>query len=115
MAYARHQFELSKSQDDGLPLRAHLENYQRQTGKVHPMLVDPPKLPRGCLQLWADFLELHDSRGSTGWGAARITFADIDAWQRVRGVKLDQWETDLIRKTDDMWLRDFAPKPEAKH
>lgn len=116
MAYARHQFELSALQDDGQPLIAHLRASERQTGRVHPMIADAPSLPVGCAQLWQDFCELHGSRGSTGFGAARITFADLAAWQDVRGVKLGQWEVDCIRQTDDMWLAEFAPKPkEAAH
>lgn len=116
MAFVRHQFELTKPQEDGTPLRAHLESYERQTGVPHPMLNDVPELPRGCSQIWHDFLELHGSRGSTGFGAARITFADLKAWQDVRGVILSPWETDTIRKADDLWLSEFAPKPEeTKH
>lgn len=115
MAFARHQFELSAPQDDGLPLIDHLRSVERQTGRAHPMIADGPPIPPGCAQLWIDFLELHGSRGSAGFGMARITFADIRAWQDVRGVRFDQWEIDCIRKVDDMWLRDFAPKPETKH
>jgi hypothetical protein len=115
MAFARHQFELSQPQDDGLALIEHLRSVERQTGKVHPLVANGPTMPRGCSQLWVDFLELHGSRGSTGFGAARITFTDLKAWQDVRGVRLDAWEIDAIRKVDSLWLSDYAPKPkEAK-
>lgn len=116
MAFARHQFELSAPQDDGLSLIEHLRAVERQTGKVHSLIANGPALPRGCSQLWADFIELHGSRGSTGFGAARITFADLKAWQDVRGVRLDPWELDTIRAVDDLWLSEFAPKPkDTKH
>lgn len=113
MTFARHQFELSQPQDDGEPLHAHLEAYERATGKVHEMLIDAPVLPSGLDRLWGDFLELHDSRGSTGFGAMRITFADMNAWQRVRGARLKAWEIDAIRKADNAWLADYAPKPKS--
>lgn len=113
MTFARHQFELSQPQDDGSPLLAHLEAAERTTGKMHPMLADAPSLPGGCEMLWADFLELHTSRGSTGWGPARITFADMKAWQELRGAHLQPWEINCIRRADDIWLADFAPKPKA--
>lgn len=113
LAFARHQFELSQPQDDGTPLLAHLEVVERTTGKQHEMLANAPLLPASCAPLWSDFLELHGSRGSTGWGAARITFADMEAWQRIRGTQLTAWEIDCIRKADDLWLAEFAPKPKA--
>lgn len=111
MTFARHQFELSQPQDDGQPTIAHIEAWERSTGKTHELLANAPALPGGCEALWAKFLELHGSRGSTGWGAARITFADLDAWQRIRRTQLSAWEIDRIRAADDMWLADFAPKP----
>ena len=70
-------------------------------------------MPSGCAMLWADFLELHGSRGSTGFGAMRITFADLQAWQAIRGTQLNAWEIDCIRKADDIWLSEFAPKPKG--
>ena len=77
------------------------------------MLADAPPTPEGCEALWGHFLELHDSRGSTGWGPARITFADVDAWQRVRGAALTRFEVENIRRTDNLWLAEFAPKPKT--
>jgi hypothetical protein len=52
-------------------------------------------MPTGCGQVWNDFLELHGSRGSTGWGPARITFVDMTAWQQVRGIGCRAWEVEL--------------------
>jgi hypothetical protein len=83
------------------------------TGVAPAFIANAPPLPPGCIQLWRDFLELHASRGSTGWGAARISFADIHAWQAVRQTSLSQWEVDCILKADDIWLAEFAPKPKS--
>lgn len=113
MAFARRQFELSAPQGDGQPLIAHLQSVQKQTGRVHEMIAEAPPLPAGCSQLWDDFLELHNSRGAGLGGAMRITFADMDAWQRVRGAHLQPWEVDCLLKADSMWLSEFAPKPKA--
>ena len=111
MNFARHQFELSKLQEDGQTLLSHLKAAEQRTGKVPAMIANAPPMPRGCAQLWADFNELHGSRGSTGFGFARITFADLKAWQEVRGVRLTPWEIDQIRKADDLWLSEYAPRP----
>lgn len=113
MTFARHQFTLSQPQQDGTPLIAHLERVRESTGEEPAFLADAPAVPVGCASLWADFLELHSSRGSTGWGPQRITFVDLEAWQRVRGAQLNAWEIDCIIKADNMWLAEFAPKPKA--
>lgn len=113
MAFARRQFELSAIQDDGQPLIAHLKVVQKTTGKVHDLVAKAPPLPEGCETLWRNYLELHDSRGNTGWGPMRITFADLQAFQNVTGAMLQPWEIDMIRKADGLWLSEFAPKPKA--
>lgn len=93
-------------------MREHLANYQKQTGKVHPRMAQAVELPDGCEQLWSDFLDLHASRGSNGFGPSRITFVDIDAWERVNRLKLRPWQIDAIRKADIAFLASL-PKPKA--
>lgn len=91
-------------------MKEHLASYRERNGKDHPMLADAPEFPEGLELLWSDFLELHSSRGSTGTGPARITFADIEAWQRIRGVTLLPWEVDCIRKADDGFMHSLRGK-----
>lgn len=111
MAFARHQFELSQPQDDGTPLLAHLEAAWRATGKQPEMLANAPDLPAGYVGLWQDFLSLHACRGSTGWGAQRITFADMQAYQAIARCTLSPRAVELITRADNLWLAEFAPKP----
>jgi hypothetical protein len=111
VAFAAHEFELAvPQQPDGLPLKEHLMAVWAQTGREPAMLANAPAMPKGCARLWADFLELSHVRGSTQAGPMPITWADIDAWQRVRGVRLEAWEVDAIRKTDLAFLKTFAVK-----
>lgn len=115
MAYARHQFMLSQPQDDGKPLIDHLRAVQAKTGKVDELIAEAPDLPDGLAPLWRDFLELHDSRGSNGWGPSRITYADLRAYSDMTGTTLEAWEIEALRKADSVWLSEYAPKPkEAK-
>ena len=100
---------MSQPLDDGEPLSAHLQAAWRQTGVKPAALANAPELPAGCQTLWADFLDLHASRGSNGFGACRITWRDIADWQEVNGVKLEPWEIAAIRRADSMWLAEFAP------
>jgi hypothetical protein len=92
------------AEEEGGTVLEHLEAYERQTGKVHPMLLDAPRLPEGCEQLWPIFSELHSCRGNYGFGPCRITYADIDAFQRVSGVTLRPWELEAVRKADAAYL-----------
>jgi len=82
--------------------------YERMTGEAHDFMEDAPTLPRGLAPLWNDFIDLHSSRGVGMAGPARITFADIAAWQSVTGSPLEAWEVNAIRKADDAYLATVA-------
>lgn len=112
-AFAAHEFELSAPQDDGATLREHLMAYQRQTGRQHPSVTDAPALPVGCSALWRDFMALHSSR-PVGMAPGRITFGEIDAFQRVTGVCLAAWEVDAIRAADAAYIANYAERKAGK-
>lgn len=113
MGFAGHQFELAVPQADGLPLREHLEAYERQRGRPHPLLAEGPTLRSELGPLWEQFLELHSSRGFTGYGPAPITYQDIDCFLRVTGGELEAWEVDAIRRADHEYFKSL-PKPKGK-
>lgn len=87
-----------------MALREHLLTAQRRTGEVHPMLADGPRPPAGCGPLWRDFMELHNSRSWGEGGPKPISFVELDAWQRVRGVRLAAWEIAAVRAADAGFL-----------
>jgi hypothetical protein len=91
-----------------MTLREHLDSHQRQTGRVHPMLAEAPPLPDGCKALWRDFLELHTTRGAGMAGPLRISYSDIDAYQRVRSVRLSPWDVGAIVAADRAYLEVYA-------
>lgn len=95
-------------------MREHLEAYRRQTGKVHPQILDAPRLPDGCEYLWRDFLNLHRSRGHSGFGASGISHSDIDAFQRVEKVELPAWQIRAIFAADAAYLDVQAESTKAK-
>jgi hypothetical protein len=100
-------------QDDGATLREHLMSYARQTGKAHPKILAAATLPKGCEQLWADFVHLHQRRGSAGFGPSLITDVQIDAWQRVNRRRLSHWQIRAIFRADDAYIASVAPKAGA--
>lgn len=91
----------------------HLASAWERSGKEPRRLVEAQELPAGLELLWDDFLELHSARGSTGFGPARITFVDIDAWQRVNGVTLRPWQIEAIRRADNAYLASLPKSKEA--
>lgn len=90
----------------------HLAAASRATGKMHSRLQAIVELPDSLDVLWDDFMDLHTSRSSTMAGPARISFTDIDAWQRVNSVALRPWQIDAIRKADREYMKSL-PKPKG--
>lgn len=85
----------------------HLLAAERQTGQTPKMLLDRPRCPEGCEPLWQAFKELHATRGNNGFGPNRITFGEIDAYQRVTGTVMKPWEIEAIRRADRAYIADW--------
>lgn len=98
------------AEEEGGTVLEHLQAIERQTGVTPQVLLDAPALPEGCEELWRIFAELHACRGNTGFGPSRITYADIDAFERVSGVKLQAWEREAIRRADQAYLEQVAER-----
>lgn len=111
-AYAAHHFRLFRRDDNGSSHYDQLMSLQRQTGRVPAELRDAPELPAYAAHVWRDFLDLHASRGSTGFGPARITWQDIACWQSVTGARLLPWEVTALLKLDLAYF-DSLPKPKS--
>ena len=73
-------------------------------------LEDIPELPTSCMGIWGWFLELNESRTSTGFGFNPISYSDIDAFFRLRQITPEQWEIDLIKRLDREVLAVYAEK-----
>lgn len=115
-AFAQSEFELSAVvKEDGLTVRQHLQAAWERSGVMPAEL--SLALGDGLERLWSDFMALHGSRASTGFGPARIGYAEIDAYQRVIGARFEPWELDAIRAADNAYLVHYAEthKPETKH
>lgn len=62
--------------------------------------LDGPGIAPELRHLWDVFLELHNTRGAGAMSLNPITFAEIDAWQRVTGRYLSASEVHLLRVAD---------------
>lgn len=74
------------------------------------MLLDRPRCPAGCEALWRAFRDLSASRANSGFGPLRITFTEIDAFQRVTGLRLKPWEVEAIRRADRAFINDWQSR-----
>lgn len=81
-------------------MRQHLMAAWNATGEMPQRLEFAPVLPEGAEHAWSGFLALHSTRGNNGFGPSPISYADIDAYQRVSGDRLLAWEIDAIRRAD---------------
>jgi hypothetical protein len=106
--FAAYQFQLAAEEEGGSVLE-HLLAAQAQTGQTPQALLDAPPCPDDCEELWRMFNDLHESR-SWANGPGRISFTDLDAFQRVTGVTLQRWELEAIRKADSAYLEQYAER-----
>lgn len=83
-------------------MAAHYAVVERVTGRR--VQDNAPALPREMRYLWHTFRSLSRARGSTGFGPAPISWADIDAYCRLMRLSLDAWEVEGIRALDDAYL-----------
>jgi hypothetical protein len=97
-------------QEDGVPLIDHLLAVEEKSGQTPQALLDAPLCPPACEELWRIFGELHSCRGNTGFGPMRITYTDLDAFQRVSGTTLRPWEREAIFRADKAYLSDWSER-----
>jgi hypothetical protein len=74
-----------------------------------------PKIPEAGRLLWSWFVELAASRTYHMAGPHAISYAEIDAWARLRGIPLQRHHIDTLRALDDVWLEHaYADKRAAR-
>ena len=104
MAYAEHQFELSKTDQNGVTVRAHLETVEKQTGK-RPKDLEGPEFPYELSHLWSAFVFLSSGRSSGFSGPEGLSFSEIKAWSELTATPVSPADVDVIKKLDTLYLR----------
>lgn len=64
----------------------------------------PPELPLDFAHVWNAFIELHQARGSSGFGPDPISHLEIAAYRAVTGIDLSPWEVKVIRALDTVYI-----------
>ena len=62
--------------------------------------------------LWGWFHELNAGRGGTGFGPAKIGWADIMAWAQLTGNVPEPWEAFALMRLDVAYINAMSEKPE---
>ena len=98
--YAEASFKLNSRQKDGSTRREHYI-----AAGIPESDWGLPDFPILLFDLWEWFLLLHADRcGGTG---GPITHVSMDAFCRLRGVRLSKWEMDAVLKLDSIALEHF--------
>lgn len=91
------EIELGAVQADGATLREHLTRLWRSTRRVDPKLAAAREpLPAAVAYLWGWFRDLADGSAPD----TPISALEVEAWQRMTGVRLTPWEFDTLRAMD---------------
>ncbi|ROT45002.1 hypothetical protein [Pusillimonas sp. NJUB218] len=97
-------FDLERKTESGESLRQVLEQVRTKTGITPAALQNPPELPEGAETVWGWFQELAAQRQQGINGGMSLSFTEIDAWGRLRGIRLARWQLDLILRLDALLL-----------
>lgn len=86
-------------------MAAHLRQAAKSGARVPEAatapLVEPP--PAGFEFVWSVFLDLNTGRQG-GMGPLPIAWSDVEAYCRMTGVRLEEWELNAVRRLDAKWL-----------
>lgn len=95
-------------------MRDQLNSVWRQTGKKPKELDELLELPQSCLSVWKWFIDLHNARGSNGFGINPITYTEIKSYFDLIDLQPEEWEVTLIKLLDNEALAAYAKEAELE-
>jgi len=102
--FGEWNFKLSKTDQNGVSEREHLEQVERQTGKTPSPLIGP-EFPMELSYLWSAYLHLHNARSAGFNGPSPISYLEIKAWMEVTENTLKPWEVEALKRLDAAYMR----------
>lgn len=103
------QVLLSKPRKDGSCLYEHFEQVAKVKGEW-PEDYAPLSPPQFTEHIWNTFWELRKCGREGFSGPLRLCFTEIDSWERVRGIRLENFVLDMILSMDDAYLTEWHKK-----
>lgn len=64
-----------------------------------------PPFPEALRYLWRAFSRIRNRVNGNGYSMPRITMLDLDAFNRLSGLRLLPWEIEIIELLDDALLK----------
>lgn len=89
-------------------MRDQLQSVWRQTGHKPKELEDLLELPESCVYVWKWFIDLHNARGSSGFGINPISYVEIKAYFDLIDTQPEEWEVNIIKRFDNEALLAYA-------
>jgi len=114
IAFADHQFLLSRPAGDGQPQRAHIEAAAAQGSVQAALDLQGPELPHCAAHVWDWYCELSAATPSTGMGPGVLTHLQVESWCRLRRIALRAVEIDWLFALDVSRLTEYARREEQK-
>ncbi|PZR36492.1 hypothetical protein [Caulobacter segnis] len=109
-------------QQDGAPLRDHLEmmsrGHDQQAADARHRLANPPPLPELAAHIWRYYVEpatgLAATRPVNGMALSPISRLEIAQWERDEMVRLEAWERRALLRLDHEYRTANAPAGSSK-
>lgn len=105
LSWAEHEFRLSKTDDDGITTREHLEQVERQIGYPPEELLNPTEFPSLLLYIWSAFIDLNSARTAGFSGPNPLTYTEIKAWKELTDTPLSPWDIQVIKRLDQAYIK----------
>lgn len=64
--------------------------------------------------VWAYFIELNNGRTSNGFGPNPIQYSEMEAYFRLIGIDITEWEIQVIKRLDNLKLKMHADEAEKE-
>lgn len=77
-------------------------------------LTDEPEIPHCLYHVWNWFWELHGGRSSGFNGPEPILYSEINAWVNTKKILIHDFEIDIIKKMDSIYLNFVNEHRQAK-
>lgn len=90
-------------------MREHLTEALKTNPAVLADLVGPP-LPLEADAAWQAFADLSGTRAVGMHGASRLSYTEIEAYNRLTDAGLTPFDLALLRVADDAFLEDIADR-----
>lgn len=107
IAFAGHEFRLSRRGKDGKSLRETLETVARMRGVRPAELDNPAELSPLVSHVWRWFLDLNQTR-QAGMVDSPLAWSEVESFARQMGLAMQRWEIRALRALDRLWLKEAS-------